>query len=185
MRPIVIRLFRSPVFFILLSLLLIGWGLTRWLDERDLQNFRESYGLASVAITLPAHIVIAITPFPSDVIAIANGMLYGIQLGTLLSWVGWWIAAILEFGLGQRASRDLDLDSQRDHLPAWLSHFPVGHPAYLIGVRQIPWLGMHVSSFVPGVAGVTWRRFLWCSAIGAIPGSLLMTAIGAGIVQFS
>lgn len=183
-RSLLVRLFTSLTLYVIAGILLVAWFLVQWLRTHDINALRETYGLAALVITLPTHIIMALTPFPSDICAMGNGALYGLTIGTSLSWLGWWIAATLQFALGRRARQDFDLAGQSDKLPVFLKRFPVEHPAYLIGVRQVPWLGMHMGSFVPGAANVKWRRFLWCSAIGAIPGSLLMTGIGAGIVHF-
>lgn len=179
-----VSLLTSPTLLIIVGLLVAGWAIFRWLAEQDLQTFRETYGWAAIAIIWPSHVVIALSPIPSDFVTIANGALFGVVIGTLMSWAAAWSAAMLQFGIGRRARVDFHLDRHRRHLPERIRNFPVSHPVYLIGVRQIPWLGMHVGSFVPGAAGVTWRRFVWCSAIGAFPGSLLMAAIGAGIVRW-
>ncbi len=179
-----VSLLTSPTFYILAGLLVAGWIMFRWLAEHDLQTFRETYGWAAIVVIWPSHVVVALSPIPSDFVTIANGALFGVVLGTFLSWTAAWSAAMLQFGIGRRARLDFHLDRHRMQLPERLRHFPVGHPVYLIGIRQIPWLGMHVGSFVPGAAGVTWRRFIWCSAIGAVPGALLMAAIGAGIIQW-
>ena len=157
----------------------------RLVAQDNLNELRTTYGLAAIAITLPTHIILALTPFPSDVIGIANGALYGLTTGTMLSWIGWWISALFEFSIGRRARHDFELGQQADRLPRFLRELPIDHPLYLICVRQVPWLGMHVGSFIPGAGGVPWKRFLWCSAIGAVPGSFLTTAIGAGIVQLA
>ncbi|MBB3206086.1 putative membrane protein YdjX (TVP38/TMEM64 family) [Rhodopirellula rubra] len=179
------RLIRSPVFYTILVILVAGWFTMQWLAENDIEQIRQTYGLNAVAILLPTHVLMALTPFPSDLFSIANGALYGVTIGTGLSWIGWYIAALIQFGLGRRARKDFDLEQEVNRIPSWLRGVPVEHPLYLIGIRQVPWLGMHIGSFVPGAAGVNWRRFLWCSAIGTFPGSLLMTAIGAGIVHWS
>ncbi len=183
--PFLARLFLSPTLYAIVGILILAALLTRWLASNDPTTFRESFGVAAVAITVPVHIVLAMTPFPADLISVANGAVYGLAFGTALSCLGWWVAALLQFGLGRRARKDFDLANQSDHIPPWLQRLPIEHPLYLIGVRQVPWLGMHIGSFVPGAAGVKLPRFAWCSAIGVFPGSLIMTAIGAGIVHFS
>lgn len=182
-RPQPVRLLGSPVFYVIVGVLVLAWFLWNWSATHQVSSYRETFGLAAIPISLGIHVVLAMTPFPSDFVAMANGAVYDIGLGTVLSCLGWWIAALLQFGLGRRARSDFDLGNQSSKLPAWLRQVPVDHPLYLIGVRQIPFLGMHVGSFVPGAAGVRLRRFAWCSAIGVIPGSVIMTAIGAGLAS--
>jgi len=182
-RSLARRVLLSPtIYVIVLVLFLAGW-LTQWMASNDPASLREAFGLSAIAVTLPVHVVLAMTPFPADLMAIANGAVYGLLLGTVLSCLGWWFAALLQYGLGRRARADFDLENNTSRIPGWLKQFPVDHPLYLICCRQVPWLGMHIGSFVPGAAGVGLRRFAWCSAIGVIPGSLLMTAIGAGLIQ--
>ncbi|EMI53351.1 TVP38/TMEM64 family protein [Rhodopirellula sallentina] len=179
------RLIRSPVFYTIVFIFVAGWFAMQWMADHDIQEIRETYGIRAVAILLPTHVLMALTPFPSDLFSIANGALYGMTIGTVLSWIAWYIAAMIQFGLGRRARKDFDLEQEADRIPSWLRGVPVEHPLYLICIRQVPWLGMHIGSFVPGAAGVRWQRFLWCSAIGTLPGSLVMSGIGAGIMRWS
>lgn len=182
---LIVRLFRSTSFYLIVGILLSGAAATRWLSDHDPAEFQETLGVGAIPVTLTLHVVLAVSPFPSDLIAIASGAIYGFVLGFCLSWTGWFIASLLEFGLGRRARQDFELDQGLRRAPKWLRRFPVDHPVFLIGVRQVPWLGMHVGSFLPGAAGVRIGRFLWCTAIGIIPGSVLMTALGAGLVYSS
>lgn len=174
----------SPTVAVIAVLLIVAAWLSQWLATNDLQSFRDSLGLSAALIVIPVHVVLALTPFPSDVVAIANGAMFGFFVGALLNWIGWWIAAVCQFELGRRARQDFDLANTSSKMPLWLRNLPFSHPIYLIGVRQIPWLGMHAASFVPGAAGVRFSRFLWCSTVGAIPGSILMSAIGAGLMHW-
>jgi len=181
---LVVRLLTSPSVYIILGLLILGVGLWNWVvsigGPAELRaEFSRMFGPSAPLVTVNLHIVLAITPFPSDLISIANGAMYGFPLGAGLSWFAWWIAALLEFGLGRRTRKDLHLEEATDRLPHWLRRFPVEHPVFLIVGRLVPWVGGHATTFVPGAAGVSWRRYVWCSAIGIIPGALLMPYIGA------
>ena len=165
-------------------LTLLGALLIDWIDNMGGPvAFRMKFGLFAPVLTVTLHIILALTPFPSDAVSISNGAMYGFRLGVGLSWFGWWLAALAEFALGRRAGIDFCLDTALAKTPGWVQRFPISHPAYLILSRQIPWLGGHISTFVPGAAGVSWRRYAWCSAIAIIPGALIMTGIGVGIMQ--
>jgi uncharacterized membrane protein YdjX (TVP38/TMEM64 family) len=183
-RPWWQRLLRSPTVWIFVGFVILGIMIIDWMDEIGGPSaFREKFGALAPLVTVVAHVVVAVTPFPSDAMAMANGVLYGFWVGVCLTWLGWALAGVAEFALGRRARHDFSLDAALAKAPAWISHFPVSHPVYLLASRQIPWLGGHISTFVPGAAGVSWRRFLWCSAIAIIPSSILMTGIGAGIAR--
>ena len=183
-KSLVLRAATSPTVQAILGLLVLGVILIRWIGLMGgPEAVRERYGYAAPMVSVPIHIVLAVTPFPSDIVAITNGAFYGFKLGALLSWIAWWIAALLEFGLGRLARKDFRLESKVDQLPNWLQRFPVDHPVFLIGARQIPWIGGHVTTIVPGAAGVQLGRFLWCSAVAIVPGSIVMPAIGAGLIR--
>ncbi|MCM2374373.1 TVP38/TMEM64 family protein [Aporhodopirellula aestuarii] len=180
------RTITSPTVYVIVLLVVLSVWLLNWMTAMGgPAAVREAYGMRAPLVTIPVHIVVAITPFPSDFISIANGAVYGFYAGAALSWFAWWIAAILEFGLGYRARKDFDLELAIKNAPSWVRRVPVNHPVFLIGARQIPWLGGHLTAFVPGAAGVHLSRFVWCSAIAVIPGSIVMAAIGAGLVGLS
>lgn len=179
-----LRVLRAPTLWIIVAIVIAGLILIRWIASLGgAEAFAERFGSVAALVTVPVHVIIAVTPFPSDPIAIANGSLYGWLYGACLNWIGWGIAAVVEFQLGRRAREDFNLEQQVSQLPSWLQRLPVDHPVFLIGARQIPWLGGHVTTFLPGAAAVRWKRFLWCAAVGIVPSSILMAAIGAGLVQ--
>ena len=176
------RLLNSPTVWIFAIVCVLGYLLLDWIDAKGgPEAVRQQYGIATPVVTVITQIILALTPFPSDVVPIANGMIFPFRTGVALSWFAWWLAALAEFALGRRARKDFCIDTALVRAPGWIQRFPISHPLYLILSRQIPWLGGHVSTFIPGAAGVSWRRYLWCSAIAIIPGAVVMTGIGAGL----
>lgn len=183
-RSLVQRVLRSGALYLILGLCFVAFWLTRWVESiGGPEGVWERFGLAAPAISVPLHAIIGVTPFPSDVIAIANGTIYGFWLGCVLSWLGWYIAAFIEFQIGRRANRDFDISAWISRAPAGLRRFPVGHPAFIIGSRLVPWAGGHISTLLPGAMGVPLGRFAWCSALAIAPPALLMSGIGAGLLQ--
>jgi uncharacterized membrane protein YdjX (TVP38/TMEM64 family) len=177
------RLFRSQVFYLVIGLCLVAFGLTRWVEYiGGPSSVWERFGLIAPAISVPVHAVVAVTPFPSDVLSVANGTVYGLWLGSFFSWLGWYIAAFIEFQIGRRARTDFPIEDWVGRLPKRLRQFPVDHPAFLIGSRFVPWAGGHISTLVPGAMNVDARRFAWCAAVAIAPPSFLMAAIGAGLL---
>jgi len=178
------RLVTSRAVFLLLGVLLVGVILARWIDALGgPAGVWARFGLLAPAISVPIHALVAITPLPSDVIGIANGTVYGFWGGALLSWMGWYLASFIQYAIGRRVRREIDVDYWLARAPAWLRRFPVGHPAFLIGARFVPYAGGHLATLLPGALGVALPRFAWCTALAIVPPSLVMAGVGVGLFQ--
>jgi len=162
---------------------LLGWVLVEILDASGgPEAVRARYGLWAAAILVPAHAVLAVSPFPSEVLAITYGAIYGLALGSLFAWSGWMLGALLEYSLFRRVAVDAGPDA-RDRLPTWLRRLPVGHPVFLVFARLIP-LGNHVANAAAGAARVPLWRFCWTTAIALAPFSFLVAAVSAGVATW-
>ncbi len=183
-RPHIRRVLKSRALYLVAGLCLVAFGLTRWVESLGgPEGIWERFGLVAPAVSVPVHAIVAVTPFPSDVLSVGNGTIYGFWLGSALSWLGWYIGAFIEFQVGRRANRDFDISAWLSRAPAVLRRFPVGHPVFLIGSRLIPWAGGHISTLLPGAMGVPLRRFAWCAALAIVPPAMVMSGIGAGLLR--
>lgn len=178
------RLFRSHLFLGLLAFAGFTFAILQLLDQLGgPHGIWERFGMFAPVVSMPLHAMVALTPVPSDLLAIANGAVYGFWLGAVLSWTGWWAAAMIQFWLARRLGRDWDVAGRMEMLPSWLRRFPVGHPAFLIGVRLLPVAGGHIGSIVPATMGVPAGRVAWCAALAILPGAFLSAAIGVGLMR--
>jgi len=179
----ILKILRSNVFWLVVGLCAIALGLTRWVESLGgPAALWDRFGLIAPAVSIPVHAIVAVTPFPSDVLAVANGTVYGFWFGALFSWAGWYLAAFIEFHIGSRARVDFPIEDWLARLPERLQRLPVAHPLFLIGSRFVPWAGGHISTLVPGAMGVPIPRFAWCTAVAIAPPSLIMAGIGAGLL---
>ena len=64
-----------------------------------------SWGMWGVAAAILLMVLHSFVPFPAEVVAMANGMLYGPLWGTLITWVGAMLGAYLAFGLARWLGR--------------------------------------------------------------------------------
>ena len=181
-RPLAVRLLRSPGLRGLLRVCLIGWFLVHALEALGgPETVRARWGLGAAAVLVPLQAVVAASPFPSEVIALAHGAIYGFALGWLFTWAGWLLGAGIEYGLFRRMASDLG--GARERLPAWLRRFPAQHPLFLIGGRLVPF-GNHAVNALAGSCRVPFWRFAWASALAFLPFSALVTAIASGLVRW-
>ncbi len=144
---------------------------------------RERYGILAPAISLLATTAVATTPV-GDFLpwAVANGAIYGLAQGALLSWLAWLFSSALQFMIARRTASDFDLDSKLETLPRWFTRFSVNHPAFLITARWVP-LGGVLANSAAGALGVKMSRLLWCVAIGSALPAIALAALGAGLLQ--
>lgn len=176
------RIRASRAVQIILVLMLAAWLFSRWLDSiGGPEVVREELGWVAPAVILPLQALGGFTLFAGDAIAIANGLLYGLWLGSLLSWTGWMLTAYLQYFLVRRSVHDLGLAPRSEGLPGWLERFPLDHPAFLI-LSRIP-LGGTVANTAAGALGVPLWRHSWCSAVGTLPRAFFFAAIGTGLLQ--
>jgi len=141
----------------------------------------ERFGWWAPAATVPLHALISLSPMPSDLIALANGAVYGPWLGALLGWAGWYAAAWIRFSIGRRAGKELPIDRWWERLPRWMQRIPIRHPVFLILSRYIPYVGGEIATLVPGARGVPSWRFAWCTAIAIAPYAVLLSFLGGAL----
>lgn len=153
----------------------MGWleALEAWMAAAGPWAYLAAPGLMAL---------VAIFPVPAEAPAFLNGMLFGPVVGTLLTWTGGFVGAWISFELARSFGRPL---AER-----WL------RPEALVEVdrmaRRAGWGGLLAARFVPvvaftvlnwgaGLCDVPRGRFLWTTAVGILPGSVLFTTWGVGL----
>lgn len=178
------KLLKSPTLWIIIIVLALGYVLATWVNSiGGPEVLQQRYGLLAPVITGSILFVLTPSPFPSDVISVAHGALYGFVFASVLNWLCLWAAAFLEAGLGRRLGADLNVEEELKKLPKFMQKLPVGHPAFLILGRQVPMVGSNITTLLPSVLGVPMRRIVVCSAIGILPSACALAAAGAGLLQ--
>ncbi len=144
------------------------------------EAIRDRMGYSAAALIVPIQAVVAVSPFPSEIVAIGTTAIYGFWFGAVIAWLGWFVAAFLQYYVARRTARDFDFERARSRLPKWISRFPVEHPAFLILARLVPW-GPHLVNSAAGVYGISLKRHGWCAAVSIVPQALFISAVGNGL----
>ncbi|GCB05249.1 hypothetical protein PSUB009319_28800 [Ralstonia sp. SET104] len=122
-------------------------------------------------------------PFPAEIVALANGMVYGPLWGAVITWCGAMLGAATAFGLTRRlgypfVERLLSPDA-RDQLARW-SHL---HGAtVLLACRLMPAIAFNLINYAAALAGLSWWTFLWTTALGILPLTILLAVLGDRIL---
>ena len=166
-----------PLVILLLGTSYVVW---RWLEALGgPERLAQQFGVIAPLFTVPAHLLLSATPFPSEAIGIANGALYGLWAGTLFGWVAWWGGSIIEYGIARRSTAPV-AEARTLRLPRWLRRVPASHPLFLIVGRFFPF-GYHAVNIAAGIKQVSLQRHALCSAVSNLAYAFAMSAAGAGI----
>lgn len=128
-----------------------------------------------------AYAVVAITPIPVTIMAVAGGLLFGIFEGTAYSLVGVlagsWAAYWLARALGRQTVRKL-LGRHAATVEAKLESRGL---LAVFMLRLMPGIPYWPVNYGSGAFGVAQRDYLMASVLAVIPGQLSLVAIGSFI----
>lgn len=135
-------------------------------------------GWVAVAVGTGLLIADVVLPVPSSVIMVANGAIFGIVVGSLLSLVGSVGAAMVGFLIGRRGGsllnrivRPAEVERANQLLDRW------GLLAIIV-TRPVPLLA-ETMAIIAGTSRLEWRRVLAAVVVGAVPASILYAVTGA------
>jgi len=140
-------------------------------------------GLAAPVAMIGIQAALSAAPFPSELFALVSAATYGWLIGSAMTWAGWTIGSMIQYGLARRGTQDLALEARAAKLPGWLRRLPLTHPAFLVCVRWFP-MGFHLANVAAGARRVPVLRQLWIAALGSIPGAVLWAGVGAGVTSW-
>ena len=170
------------LFFLLTFLIVEQLNLPILTEPRYLM---ETKSISTAVVGVALLTLDVFLPVPSSLIMIANGALFGIALGSLLSLVGNLNAALIGFFIGRRGGGAL-LDqfisrSQRAQANRLLEKWGL---LAIIVTRPIPLLA-ETTVIMAGTSQISWQRMALASLAGALPASLLYALTGATAASFN
>lgn len=137
------------------------------------------WGVVASILVMVAH---SFVPFPAELVAIANGMVYGPLWGTVVTWTGAMLGAFLAFGLARRLGRPFVrrvLSARHNRrLDAWTHSYAGGA---LLFSRFIPVIAFNLINYAAGLMNVSWWTFAWTTGLGILPLTSLMVVMGDNI----
>lgn len=151
---------------------------------RDIEALIRSWGPWGVAASIGLMVAHSFLPFPSEVIALANGMVYGPLWGTVITWVGAMLGASAAFGvvraLGQPLLRRLLPPPQHARLARWSRE--QGGLALLIS-RLIPVIAFNLINYAAALTEISWPTFLWATGLGILPLTIVLALLGDNVLD--
>lgn len=153
---------------------------------RCAKAWMRELGAGGIVISLILMTLAALTVFPGEAAAMANGVVYGPVWGSLLSWFGGIVGANIAFAaaraIGPHAIGLLLSREQYDQVRTWSQ---TNGPLALLTARLIPLFPYFAINYAAGLIGMRWWSFNWVSAIGMAPAAIAFTTMGSKAGEMS
>ena len=139
----------------------------------------RSWGAWAVLGAIGLMIAHSFVPLPSELIAMANGIVFGLAAGALITWVGAMCGAVIAFGLarwlGRRFVEAVAPERYVGAVDEWASRQGAG---VLLLSRFLPVISFNLINYAAGLTRVSWWTFLWTTGLGIAPLTFLMVLAG-------
>mgnify|MGYP001581701076 CR=1 FL=1 len=147
------------------------------LNVQDIEAFVDRWGAWSAIGSIVLMVLHSFVPLPAELIAIANGMMFGPLWGVAITWAGAMIGASCAFAvaryLGRPLGRHIVSERHWQEITNWR-----GRPVMLLLVRLIPVISFNLVNFAAGLTGIGWTTFLWTTGIGILPITVISVVLG-------
>lgn len=149
-------------------------------SPKDMADFLRSFGLWGPFVVIALMIAHSFVPFPAELLAICAGAVFGAIWGSVLIWVGAMFGALTAFALsrwlGQAIVRNWVSDDHAKSFDRWTDN----HGALTLLVsRFIPVIAFNLINYAAGLTQVRTWTFIWTTALGILPVTVLSTYLGS------
>lgn len=148
----------------------------------DLRGFGFGGGLLVLALAA-SHAVIF---YPAEILDAAVGFVYGFWVGLPLVMLGWMVNALICHQIGRHAARPALVrmfgEERFGRLEGVVDR---GGVTLLLACRMIPIIPFSLFSYVAGSARVPLGTFMWTTAVGYLPLTILFVYLGSKLEELS
>ena len=165
------------------AVFLVYWLLFYGVSPEDIQGVIDGCGPWAPAVYIGAFAVLPAFFFPVAVLALAGGLLFGLRMGSVYTFLGAMINCSVMFLL----SRTVGYESVKALIAKKLTEkwqkclaAAGGREGFLLLIilRLIPAVPYNLINYAFGLTEMTYGAYLLGSAIGIIPGTLVFINIG-------
>lgn len=175
----------APVVVIMVAAATLEFVPLHYFSEAELTSRIKSWGPWGVAGSIALMIAHSVIPFPAEILALANGMVYGPVWGAVVTWVGAMLGALSSFGLARLFGRPLVRRLIPSGLWAKIDQLSERGDAAgaLLLLRLVPIIAFNAINFAAGLANVRLWTYFWTTAIGIVPVTVITAFAGAEVLQ--
>lgn len=177
---------------LLLILMAVG-ALTWWLTPIGFggtvggaEELIRSWGAWGVAGSIGLMVAHSFLPFPAEIIALANGMVYGPLWGAVITWTGAMLGASLAFGLARAFGQPFMMRVLSQHRQIALANWSRKQGGLaLLASRLVPVIAFNLINYAAALTHISWWTFLWATGLGILPLTILLAVLGENVLEMS
>jgi uncharacterized membrane protein YdjX (TVP38/TMEM64 family) len=162
----------------LVSVFLLGRSAAEIADQL------RSWGTWAVAVSVLLMMAHSFVPLPSELIAIANGIVFGLVVGTAVTWVGAMFGAVLAFALARWFGRGFVETVLPARYTASIDEWTREQGTLVLLIsRLLPVISFNLINYAAGLTPISWWTFLWTTGLGIVPLTFLMVFAGDEMIS--
>lgn len=139
-------------------------------------------GITAALVGTALLVADVVLPVPSSLIMVANGALFGVWIGMLLSLIGSTGAALFGFAIGRKGGATLEklvTPEESARANALLEKWGV---LAIIVTRPVP-IFAETTAVIAGTSSIGWGTMTLASLAGSIPAAILYALAGAAVAD--
>ncbi|HKB50705.1 MAG TPA: VTT domain-containing protein [Solirubrobacterales bacterium] len=155
-------------------------------DTARVRSRIEDLGVGGPLLILGLTLIHTVVFYPAEIVDAAAGFVYGFFPALALMMFGWLLSGLLCFAVGHSVARPL-LDrwfgtGRFERIEGAIER---GGVTLLLAVRLIPIVPFSLVSYAAGAARVPLWRFVWTTAVGYLPITVLAVYFGTRLEGLS
>ncbi|HEX8754323.1 MAG TPA: VTT domain-containing protein [Solirubrobacterales bacterium] len=155
-------------------------------DNAEVRHQIDRLGATGPLLILALTLIHAVVFYPAEIVDAAAGFAFGFFPAMALMMVGWVGSGLLCFAVGHRVARpllDRWLGAERfERIEAMIER---GGPGLLLAMRLLPIVPFSILSYAAGAARVPVWRFVWTTAVGYLPITVIAVYFGTRLEGLS
>ncbi|PIU22264.1 MAG: hypothetical protein COT14_02035 [Candidatus Diapherotrites archaeon CG08_land_8_20_14_0_20_30_16] len=157
------------------------------LDIDYLLNFIKGMGVfAPLAMILIQIVQVLLPPIPGQITFLVSGYIFGFWFGCLYTLIGVTIGSVLAFLIARVLGRPfVNKVFKKDSLEWFDSIAEKNGPYILFWIFVLPGFPDDTLCFIAGLTKMKLSTFLLVTVVGRIPSFIVLTLIGAGLIDFN
>lgn len=160
------------------GLLVQGVQFERSLDTESMSAAIQGLGPAAPLASVGLMIVHTYVPFPLEILALANGLVFGTWGGIAITWFSMVLSAWIGYATTRFArplAYKIASGERLKRMEAWTARRSTWQ---LVAIRFIPVISFSLLNLAMGLLRVPFWKFTWTTALGIIP--IVVVSVVAG-----